>query len=180
MGDKIANTRNYAIDFVKVIATLLVLNSHMGICYGEYSILATGGGLGDALFFFVSGFTLFLGRKANFIDWYKRRLGRIYPPIIAVALVSCLIFGNQESFISVILAKNYWFIQCILVCYMLLYPIVRYELSLKVILPISLSIVVLSYFFLFNLEGQLFYGVDNIFRWMVYFCIMLLGGGSLY
>ena len=176
MGDKITHTRNYAIDFVKVIATLLVLNSHMGICYGEYSILATGGGLGDALFFFVSGFTLFLGRKANFIDWYKRRLGRIYPPIIAVALVSCFIFRNQESLISVILAKNYWFIQCILVCYMLLYPIVRYELSLKVILPISLSIVVLSYFFLFNLEGQLFYGVDNIFRWMVYFCIMLLGG----
>lgn len=54
--------RDVAIDFVKIIATLLVLNSHMGICYGHYSILATGGGLGDALFFFVSGFTLFMGK----------------------------------------------------------------------------------------------------------------------
>lgn len=49
--------RDIAVDFVKVIATLLVLNSHMGICYGSHSALATGGGIGDALFFFISGFT---------------------------------------------------------------------------------------------------------------------------
>ena len=55
--------RDIAVDFVKVIATLLVLNSHMGICYGSHSALATGGGIGDALFFFISGFTLFMGRK---------------------------------------------------------------------------------------------------------------------
>lgn len=40
--------RDIAVDFVKVIATLLVLNSHMGICYGSHSALATGGGIGDA------------------------------------------------------------------------------------------------------------------------------------
>lgn len=28
--------RDIAVDFVKVIATLLVLNSHMGICYGSH------------------------------------------------------------------------------------------------------------------------------------------------
>ena len=70
---KSVKKRDVAIDFVKVIATILVLNSHMGICYGKYSMLATGGGIGDALFFFVSGFTLFLGNKMNFVDWYKRR-----------------------------------------------------------------------------------------------------------
>ena len=53
---KSVKKRDVAIDFVKVIATILVLNSHMGICYGKYSMLATGGGIGDALFFFVSGF----------------------------------------------------------------------------------------------------------------------------
>lgn len=46
METVIVKTRNVAIDFVKVIATLLVLNSHMGICYGDYSALATGGGIG--------------------------------------------------------------------------------------------------------------------------------------
>lgn len=179
MGTVIVKKRNVAIDFVKVIATLLVLNSHMGICYGEYSALATGGGLGDALFFFVSGFTLFLGKKVNFVDWYKRRLGRIYPTVIAVALVSCLIFGNQENFIQVMSAENYWFLQCILICYILMYPIVRYDLSIKVCLSIFVVIFIIAYFFFYQLDGQLFYGVNNTFRWLVYFCIMLLGGGSL-
>lgn len=176
MGMVIVRKRNVAIDFVKVIATLLVLNSHMGICYGDHSALATGGGLGDALFFFISGFTLFLGKKANFIDWYKRRLGRIFPTVIAVALVSCLIFGNQENFIGVMSAEKYWFLQCILVCYVLMYPIVRYDLNLKVILPISVIVFVLAYFLLYQFDGQLFYGVNNTFRWLVYFSIMLLGG----
>ena len=57
--------RDVAVDFVKVIATILVLNSHMQICYANHSSLATGGGIGDALFFFVSGFTLFIGKKTN-------------------------------------------------------------------------------------------------------------------
>lgn len=170
-------TRDVAIDFVKVIATCLVLNSHMGICYGKYSALATGGGLGDALFFFVSGFVLFLGRRNNFIDWYKRRIGRIFPTVIAVALVSCLIFGNRLGFIQVVSAENYWFLQCILVCYVLMYPIIRYDLSLKVLIPISVVVFVLAYFFLFNIDGQLFYGINNKFRWLVYFSIMLIGGG---
>lgn len=176
MGTVIVKKRNVAIDFVKVIATLLVLNSHMGICYGEYSALSTGGGLGDALFFFVSGFTLFLGKKVNFIDWYKRRLGRIFPTVIAVALISCLIFGNQESFVQVMSAEKYWFLQCILICYIFMYPIVRYDLNLKVILPISVAIFILAYFFIYQFDGQLFYGVNNTFRWLVYFSIMLLGG----
>ena len=40
----VTKKRNVAVDFVKFIATLLVLNSHMGICYGPYAALATGGG----------------------------------------------------------------------------------------------------------------------------------------
>lgn len=170
--------RNVAIDFVKVIATLLVLNSHMEICYGKYSILATGGAFGDALFFFVSGFALFLGRKSNFVDWYKRRLGRIYPTVIAAALVGCLIFGSQQNFIQVITAEKYWFLQCILVCYILMYPIVRYDLNLKIIFPISIIICVISYFCFYHLDGLFFYGEDNTFRWLVFFSIMLLGGAA--
>ena len=176
MGTTIMRTRDVAIDFVKVIATLLVLNSHMGICYGDYSAIATGGGLGDGLFFFISGFTLFLGKRTNFIDWYKRRLGRIFPTVIAVALVSCLIFGNQENFIQVMSVEKYWFLQCILICYIVMYPIVRYDLNLKVIFPMSFVVFLFAYFFLYQFDGELFYGVNNTFRWLVYFSVMLLGG----
>lgn len=164
-----------AIDFVKVIATLLVLNSHMGICYGSHSALATGGGIGDALFFFVSGFTLFMGRKADFVNWYKRRLGRIYPTVIAMGLVACLVFGQDFSFIEIMTASKYWFLQCILVCYLLLYPVIRYEWNLPTCIGVSIAIMVGTFFF-FDFDGGIFYGVNNYFRWIVYFSVMLIGG----
>lgn len=36
------NGRIASIDIVKVFAVLLVLNSHMGVCYGDLSFYATG------------------------------------------------------------------------------------------------------------------------------------------
>lgn len=39
-----SNGRIASIDIVKVFAVLFVLNSHMGVCYGDLSFLATGGG----------------------------------------------------------------------------------------------------------------------------------------
>ena len=52
--------RNLGIDLLKFMAALLVVNSHIDIMYGKYSALATGGSIGDILFFFCSGFTLFM------------------------------------------------------------------------------------------------------------------------
>lgn len=48
--------RNIGIDILKFFAALLITNSHMGMLYGKYDILATGGAIGDVLFFFCSGF----------------------------------------------------------------------------------------------------------------------------
>lgn len=53
--------RDKSIDLLKFIAVIAITNSHMDILYGKYISLATGGAIGDVLFFFASGFTLFLG-----------------------------------------------------------------------------------------------------------------------
>jgi len=177
MAVELVKKRDVAVDFVKVIATLLVLNSHMGICYGRYSAFATGGGIGDALFFFISGFTLFMGRKGDFINWYKRRIGRIYPTVLAVGLAACVLFHKDQSLLEVLFVQKYWFLQCILVCYLLLYPVIRYDWSLKICIPISIVAMIVSYYAFFDFDGQMFYGVNNLFRWIVYFSVMLIGGG---
>lgn len=52
--------RNVGIDFLKFMAAILVVNSHVDIMYGKYAFLSTGGTLGDILFFFCSGYTLFM------------------------------------------------------------------------------------------------------------------------
>lgn len=174
MAETITKKRDVAVDFVKVIATLLVLNSHMGICYGSHSALATGGGIGDALFFFISGFTLFMGRKMDFVNWYKRRMGRIYPTVIAMGLVACLVFAQEYSFLDIMTASDYWFLQCILVCYLLLYPIIRYEWNMSICIGVSIAVMI-GAFFCFDFDG-IFYGADNYFRWIVYLSVMLIGG----
>lgn len=54
------NDRNIGLDILKFIAAFMITNCHLDVMYGKYSILATGGWVGDALFFFCSGFALFL------------------------------------------------------------------------------------------------------------------------
>lgn len=46
-----APPRDISIDILKCIAAIMITNSHMDILYGDYSYLATGGAIGDALFF---------------------------------------------------------------------------------------------------------------------------------
>lgn len=86
-------TRDISIDILKCIAAIVITNSHMELLYGKYSVLATGGAIGDVLFFFCSGFTLFLGKKGRFDNWYKRRINRIYPTVFAWAIMGAFIFG---------------------------------------------------------------------------------------
>lgn len=166
--------RDTAIDFVKFLAVFLVLNSHMGICYPKYQFLATGGAIGDALFFFSSGFTLYLGGGVlRFDEWYKKRIRRIYPSLFSVAIIGSLFFGRIEAFDNIILAKQYWFIQCIFTLYPLLFLSKKY-ISKHVVLWGVLTIVVILLFpLLYDGEG-IFYG-GGYYRWAVYLLFMMLG-----
>lgn len=89
----IGKGKNKGIILLKFIAAFLITYSHMGILFPKYGSLVTGGAIGDGLFFFCSGFTLFMGRQDGFPNWYKRRINRIYPTIIMWALVSAVIFN---------------------------------------------------------------------------------------
>ena len=167
--------RDTAIDFVKFSALFLVLNSHMGICYPKYQFLATGGAIGDSLFFFASGFTLFLGSREveRFDEWYKRRIRRIYPSLIAVAILGAIFFGIDDTFIDVIVAKRYWFVQCIFLLYPFLYVAKRYVTN-HLLLLFGLTLVTMAIFPFIHYGNYLFWG-GGYYRWSVYLLFMLLG-----
>lgn len=175
MQNKTTNHRNAALDYMKVLAVLLVMNSHMDICYPKYSMLSTGGILGDALFFFASGFGLFLGEVTRFDNWYKRRICRIYPSVLAAAIVSSLFFGFQENFLDVVTCKRYWFIGCILAYYVLLYPI-KYFGNGKYVKPVfCLWIVISAIVYCVVYDGFInFYG-GGFSRSLIFFLFMLQG-----
>ena len=93
--------QNPSLERLKFFAALMITNSHFGELYGKYSIFATGGAIGDALFFFCSGIALSLSHFDRFDNWYKRRFFRVYPSVIATNLLSVIV-GLVISYDSVL------------------------------------------------------------------------------
>ena len=91
ISEKSNKLRIVSIDIVKFFAVFLIINSHADICYPKFSALATGGAIGDALFLFCSGYTLFWGSIRRFDNWYKRRIRRIYPSVFACLIVAAVL-----------------------------------------------------------------------------------------
>ena len=167
--------RDISIDILKFFAVLLITNSHMELLYGKYSMLATGGAIGDVLFFFCSGYTLFLGRERKFDNYYKRRINRIYPTVIMWALLSSAFFNRHSDMIDIIVNGGGWFVTCIMIYYVILHLIRKFAFNhLKIVLGISLLVSLVWYLVIdipddFNMYGATY------FKWCHYFSFMLLG-----
>ena len=121
--------RNISVDILKCIAAIIITNSHMDALYPNFKSLATGGAIGDAFFFFCTGFTLFLGRLGRFDNWYKRRLNRIYPTIFAWAIIRAFLFHSDSGMKHAILSGSGWIVSCIMLYYIALYFIQRYMMA---------------------------------------------------
>lgn len=167
--------RNISIDILKCIAVFAITNSHMELLYGKYSILATGGAIGDVLFFFCSGFTLFLSKMGRFDNWYKRRINRIYPTVFACAIICAFVFNQHHSMDYTIIHGGGWFVTCIMLYYIILYFIQRFCLNqLKWVLGIAALISVIWYLIIDRPSDYNMYG-NTYFKWCHYFLFMLLG-----
>lgn len=125
----LVRNRDISIDIMKCLAVILVMNSHMDLLYGKYSALATGGAIGDVLFFFASGYTILLGRGGNFSNWYKRRIKRIYPTVFAMAIISAFFMGGKENMQYVILHGGGWFVTCIMIYYVIFWFAKRFFIN---------------------------------------------------
>ncbi|TLF43086.1 acyltransferase family protein [Maribacter aurantiacus] len=167
--------RNIGIDILKCIAAILITNSNFEVLY-PISSFATGGTMGNSLFFFASGFTLFLKPLGRFDQYYKKRIRRIYPTVFAWAILSTIFFNNTQNIIQILLYGGGWFITCIMVLYVFLF-IVNRTMSNKLILAWSISFLIILVWFLFidKRSNASFYGDDSYFRWGFYFLFMLLG-----
>jgi len=167
--------RNPSIDILKFFAALLITNSHMGMLYPDsLARLSTGGAIGDVLFFFCSGFTLFLGRGGNFFNWYKRRINRIYPTVLMWAAIMAFVFGIRLGMDFTILHGGGWFVSCIMIYYVLLYFVRQYFVDrLKWVFGAA-CVVVLGWYITEDSSTIFMYG-ETYFKWCHYFLFMLAG-----
>ena len=170
--------RDIAIDIVKFLAVLLIINSHADMMYPKYQVLATGGAIGDCLFLFCSGFTLFLGGQKSFGNYYKRRISRIFPSVFAATIFTSIISRNPRIHYLGLLGGE--FIIAIMVYYVLLYFIRKYAINKldKILGCVAIiSLIVYLYWFPYKYEvsSKGIYGISTLYRWIPYFAAMLLG-----
>ena len=173
------------VSLIRFIATLLITNSHYDKLYPQgFSFLSTGGMIGNALFFWVSGYTLYFSLKkvnggGDSLHWFLRRIFRIYPSLWIFLLFLLCIGATvkwQDFFIS-----TYWFINAIVICYVLYFFYVRFFLKygrfIFALTGVALVLYFIGFTLLDDLSGIIIESPSFVsFRWFYLFQIMLLGG----
>ncbi|MCD8291172.1 MAG: acyltransferase [Prevotella sp.] len=171
--------RDVSVDIVKFLAVFLIINSHADIAYPKLSILATGGAIGDALFLFCSGFTLFIGKSYRFDAFYKRRVNRIYPSVFATLVMMLLLSDCSFGTISLVNFIGRPFIVAIMIYYALLWFVRKYfHNRIPLMFLMTMVVTLIAYYFFpykYETSGKGIYGITTLFRWIPYFGAMLLG-----
>lgn len=121
--------RLFFFDFIKFLAALFITNSHFLPLYENVNpAFATFGVHGNALFFFVSGYLVMLGKNKmlSFKGWFFNKIKRIIPATL-ICMGFALLFCDKKMVIDkVIFSDCYWFIKCILIYYAITFFILKY------------------------------------------------------
>lgn len=179
--ENVQKQRYRFIDVLKVIAAILITNSHYGNVW-PYAFMAFGGLLGDVLYFAISGFCL-ADIKESFLRWYAKRVLRIYPVLWIVNIIGvCVGFfkiSSVKSFVKLFVYPSYFhFISAIMLLYVIYFFVVKYilpKVGFKIIMLVLASIYVAIYLFVYD---KSYYHIDIVEEGMVkflFFASMLLG-----
>lgn len=118
--------RMHLLNLLRLAAILLVINSHCDPLY-PIPALATGGALGNALFFILSGYLLKL--DGSFFGHMGRRIARLYPGMIIMLTADVLRGGTKipslkEALLNYVWPTAFWFVGAIV-----LFDILAFGLS---------------------------------------------------
>ena len=178
--------RYYNLDFLKVLAAIFITNSHFIPLYKDISpSLATFGVHGNALFFFVSGFVLMMGfekKQDLFVNWYKKRIQRLWPSVFLWSIIAAIIWKDPITWKNLLIANNYWFLQCIAIYYIIFYIFGNLNISImgggkicvqKILFMFSIAASLLYFHFMPKATGSIFH--TNL-HFVCHFSIMIMGG----
>lgn len=169
------------ITVLRTLATCLITNTHLGSIYPKgLSFLAVGGLLGDALFFAVSGFCLVNSVNGGFFKWYGKRILRIYPTVLIISVICCLIGEYQITsfydFVRVfIYPTRFHFIASIMLLYIFFFFVLKLTF-LKNNLPLLMSVLgviwLAVYVFAFDKTGRLDTAEQPITKFLFFECML--------
>lgn len=122
--------------FLRAFAIILVLNSHLDKYY-PIPYIATGGAIGNSLFFFLSAYGLYISQQTHsrrFVEWFSHRIARIYPSlwIVLISLYMPVLisqgklsYSTVSTFIGNFFNPPFWFLQALLVYCLLGFPLFK-------------------------------------------------------
>lgn len=170
----------FFITFLRAVAACLITNSHYTGIYPT-DMLASGGLIGDILFFAVSGWCLY-SIRSSFFPWYGRRLLRIYPSVIIASAVYLLVgryfLSGRSLWQFFVYPTEYRFIASIIVLYIPYYFILKVEKLRRNIPWVMLAIAVVYLLIYCCCYDRSTYHIDNVGEPMIRFLFgesMLLG-----
>lgn len=168
------------------MATVLITLSHLDAFVPDPRI-ATGGAIGNSLFFFLSGYGLAMSLNAaktdapepSLLAYLGKRLSRLYP---AVIIVACAMLATRQiglasltDLVAVFVWPTpFWFISAVVAFYVPIFYLAR--LQPAGIAAAMAALVVPYLFFYSQLDLSIFVveGPDH-FKWINYFGITLMG-----
>lgn len=172
---------------LRAIACLLITNSHQEEIY-PIRILASGGLLGDVIFFAISGYCLYSIAQQSFGKWYFKRLKRVYPPVWLTAgtLILTGVYGtvSMKRVLNLMFyPTHYHFVASILVLYIFFYFLMKFinqksgdeEKRLKYV---AAGVAVLYFILFYTVYDRSYYHIDDVnskMIWPLFFLAMMIG-----
>ena len=173
-------------DFVRFLGIMLITNSHLDSLY-PLPQLATGGALGNALFFIISGYGLvrsYACRTTSLPAWFSRRITKIYPSVIIVTLFVEILLNQGwrewtlSDYVSAFIwPTQYWFVGALMLFYPFIYIPMRLQKPVLYLALIAVIILPYAYFYIVMLDLS-HYSIEgpSHFKWLFYCIVMLFGG----
>ena len=172
------------INLLRILAAVCITNSHFANVW-PMSGIASGGMLGDILFFAISGYCLYRPefKMKDLGRWYIKRIRRIYITVILIALLTSFFTGFPSSasgwLHTFIYPTNYHFVASIMVLYIVYYLLMnllkRWKISIGISVVAFLMAVLIVYALIFDKSWYHIDVVENHFIRLLFFASMLLG-----
>ncbi len=165
------------ITLLKFFAAFLITWSHLDKCFpADQAILATGGTLGNGLFFFISGFGLFLStRNLKSFSWFQTKISKLLLPTFVFVLAKAIFNGYFNLRVDL---NHTWFVWAILLFYVAYHPILVFlkDHLIKIIF-ITYPVMFIIYAIILLYRQDYFVDIANYyFKCTYYFQIFLFGG----
>lgn len=169
----------FFIDALRALAVLLILNSHMDKIY-PIQALATGGALGNSLFFICSGYCIRGKDKTG--GWIFWKLARLYVPAV---IVTFLFYRDSQAhpFSKYVWPTCFWFVGAMVLFYIAYDILERLHLFEHYKLFLAIGIIIYAGYYILLLDTGVWVieapgitSIEGCFKLIYYFMIMFTGG----